>query len=278
MNVIGYLYSDYKCKKHEVTPYFPALKTWRSTKPKPTNIYLTQPSRDKQGGNLGREKADIPDSLNEIPRSWCAFSFPCHLLFYHVPCSQIPAGEYCMPGSPKLARFIPEIIDLACDSLQSPAHSPPIWRRKTSFHLLSYQKHHEERAPGTWNVTNSEDMIKYLNWQNYIPLVTFSTVCSASHSPLPSLPAPGSSSPCGHMPARDLFFPLCSLLNVFSFSTTCPRPSHQLLIKWSMNMQISPHTHFIKLNKKEEMTWHAQQQNRWWGGLLQGRRGRIGAF
>lgn len=130
--------------------------------------------------------------------------------------------EYWIPGSSILSRFIPEIINLTRDSLCSLACSPPISRRATSLLLLSYQKLNGERVPGTWNVTDSEDMIKYLNWQNYIPLVTFSTVCSASHSPLPSLPAPGSSSPCGHVPARDLFFPLCSLLNVFYSQPPAP--------------------------------------------------------
>lgn len=184
--------------------------------------------------------------------------------------------EYWIPGSSILSRFIPEIINLTHDSLCSLACSPPISRRATSLPLLSYQKLNGERVPGTWNVTDSEDMIKYLNWQNYIPLVTFSTVCLSLS---PSFPAsPRQLFPLWTRASQGSVLSTLLPAKCFLFSTTRRRPSHQLLIKWSMNMQISPHTHFIKLNKKEETTWHAQEQNRWWGGLLQGRRGKIGTF
>lgn len=181
-------------------------------------------------------------------------------------CEWILDLGYQKAASSKFSRFsLPKISahqmnspqPLLCPNIPSQGEQSP-----------SSRSSGKEESPWDQNVTDSEDMINYLNRQNYIPLVTFS---STSTLPLPPFPP---ASP-------QQFFPLwtCAskgsvpftLLSAkcFLFSTTCPRPSHQLLIKWSMNMQINPRTHFIKLNKKKKKeACHVQQQNRWWGGLL----------
>lgn len=80
----------------------------------------------------------------------------------------------------------------------------------------------KHKAPGT-EMSHSEDMINYLNRQNYIPLVTFSSTC-ALPLPFPPHQPPSSSSPCGHVPARDLLLSLHSLLNVFYSQPPAPGP------------------------------------------------------
>lgn len=139
-------------------------------------------------------------------------------------CEWVLALGYWRTGSSKCFRFLRAKTSSHSPECLPCPHLLPSQGEEPSCPCSPGNSSTKEKSPWDWKVTDSEDMINYSNWQNCIPLVTFNTVYSASRSPLPFLPAPSSSSPCGHVPARDLFLPLCSLLNVFYSQPPAPGP------------------------------------------------------